>query len=65
LAGKKSTAYKQKFNEQNYDRIYLMIKKGRKEKIQNRAKQKGFSSINSYIIDLIDVDLNDKREPAE
>ena len=43
-----STNYKRQFNEQNYERIGLTIKKGTKQAIKAVADEKG-ESINSYI----------------
>ena len=44
----KATNYKRAFNEQNYDRIEITVKKGTKQVLQEAAKDKG-ESINGYI----------------
>lgn len=44
----KATNYKRAFNEQNYDRIEITVKKGTKQALQEAAKDKG-ESINGYI----------------
>lgn len=46
--GMKSTATKNKWNAENYDRIALSVKKGTKQSLQEAAKEKG-ESINGYI----------------
>ena len=46
--GMKSTATKNKWNAENYDRIALSVKKGAKSTLQQAAKEKG-ESINGYI----------------
>ena len=50
------TAYKSKFAKENYDRIILSVKKGKKEEIKRQADAVG-KSVNQYIIDLIDADM--------
>ena len=42
------------WNEKNYDRITIMAKKGKKEEWKQKAKDNGFSSLNSYLIDCIE-----------
>ena len=54
MAGK--TAYKNKYNLENYDRINVTVNKGEKEKIKERAEALGMS-INSYINSLIKEDM--------
>lgn len=46
--GMKSTATKNKWNAENYDRISLTVIKGTKQSLQDIAKEKG-ESINGYI----------------
>ena len=46
--GMKSTATKNRWNAENYDRIALSVKKGTKQSLQDVAKEKG-ESINGYI----------------
>lgn len=47
MAAKKTTAYKQKFNEQAYDRLAITIPKGQKAAVQAAADKAG-ESINQY-----------------
>ncbi len=44
----KATNYKRAFNEINYDRIELTVKRGLKKVLQEAAKESG-ESINAYI----------------
>lgn len=46
--GMKSTATKNKWNAENYERISLSVKKGSKQPLQDVAREKG-ESINGYI----------------
>ena len=54
--GKTSTAAKNKYNNKAYDRINLIVPKGDKETIKNRAEELGLS-LNAYINKLIQEDL--------
>ena len=58
MAGK--TAYKNKYNLENYDRINVTVNKGEKEIIKERALSLNMS-INAYINSLIKDDLNGGR----
>ncbi len=51
---KTSSEVKNRWNEKNYDRITIMAKKGKKEEWGELAKEKGFNSLNSYLIDCIE-----------
>lgn len=48
--------YNNQFNKENYDRISLMIAKGKKEEIQALAKANG-ESVNGFINRLIDAEI--------
>lgn len=50
-----------KYAAKAYDRINLVVKKGRKEIISQRAKSLG-KATNAYINDLIDADLKEAGE---
>ena len=52
MSGKTSTASKRLYNEKAYDRISLVVKKGRREELKAYAESKGMS-INGYINKLI------------
>jgi len=45
-----------KYNESNYDRLYITIGKGRKELIKERAQRVGMS-VNEYVVNLIEKSL--------
>lgn len=48
--------YNNQFNKDNYDRVSLMIAKGKKEQIQALAKING-ESVNGFINRLIDAEI--------
>jgi len=52
----KHTTYKREFNENNYDRIYLTVPKGKKEEIKEFAESKG-KSLNSFINDAVKKEM--------
>lgn len=56
-------AYQNEYNKQNYDRTYLTMKKGRKERIKAAAAAKG-QSINAYINAAIEKALNEDEAAA-
>lgn len=51
------TEYVNEFIRKKYDRINLLIPAGNKKIIKRKAAQKG-KSVNQYINELIDTDLN-------
>lgn len=54
-AQKKATA---KYESENYDKVLLRIRpKGIREQIKKHAESKGFKSLNAYVNDLIDKDM--------
>ena len=55
--GKTSVEVKERYNKKVYEDIRLRVKKGQKELIQSRA-EKLDKSVNSYIVDLIEEDMN-------
>ena len=54
--GKTSVEVKERYNKKAYEDIRLRVKKGQKEKIRARADELQ-KSINGYIVDLIEEDL--------
>ncbi len=58
-----STSYKNKYNGEKYDRINLVVNKGDKEKIKQKADSMGVS-LNTYIKTLIENDLNGGKRSA-
>ena len=47
------------YNDKNYERIALSVKKGEKDKIRTRAMETG-RSINSYIIDTLQMEMKNR-----
>lgn len=47
--GKKYTAYKNRFNSENYDRINLTVPKGHKDEIKAHADAFDGGSVNRFI----------------
>lgn len=58
--GKKSTATKNKWNAENYDRINLITPKGKKEVIKNHAEGRG-ETVNGFINRAIDEAIQRDR----
>ena len=54
---KRKISYNNEFNKNAYDRISLMLRKGKKELIQQRAQQNG-ESVNAFINRAIDLLLD-------
>lgn len=50
--GKTSVERKNAWNQENYDRITIMIKKGEKERLKEAATDSGFS-VSRYVIEAI------------
>ena len=46
-------SYQNQYNKTKYDRIVLMVKKGKKDELKERAKKQGIS-LNSYLLQIID-----------
>ncbi len=53
--------YDNDYAKKNYDRIPLNVPKGQKEIIKKRSEEKGFKSVNDYIKDLIEKDINSNK----
>ena len=49
--------YNNKYNKENYERFTFRVKKGEKERIEEHLKNKGYTSFNSYLSDLIKADM--------
>lgn len=52
-------SYQNSFIKEKYDRINLLVPKGTKEKIKERAKKKGLS-MNEYINQKLDCHIEDE-----
>lgn len=57
--------YIQDYMKNNYDRIVVQVPKGRREQIKEHAKEAGYSSLNAYIIDIINRDMGYVPEEKE
>lgn len=53
-----STEYKNNFAKENYDRVLLVLPKGKKNEITKYYREKGYKSFNQYINTLIENDMN-------
>ncbi|MEY8352124.1 hypothetical protein AALB39_02085 [Lachnospiraceae bacterium 54-53] len=60
-----STKYKNDFAKEAYDRASINFPKGQKAVIEAHWKAKGYKSLNSYINDLIQADMNRKTEDGK
>ena len=58
----KQSEYDNQYAKENYDRIIVQVKKGKKELIKNYAKNKGYESVNAYINTLIERDMEQEGE---
>lgn len=61
---KKQTEWSRAYNEKAYDRLYIVVPKGQKAKIQAQAKRCGLS-LNEYIKKMIDFNLLAEEDDAE
>lgn len=52
MGGKTSTASKCKYNAKAYDRLYIVVPKGDKDKIKAAAEAAG-QSVNAYILEAV------------
>ena len=59
--GKASTKAQNKYIEKKYDRINLVVEKGKKEKIKEHAESRG-ESVNGFINRAIDETINRDKE---
>ena len=53
-----ATKYKNAFQKEKYDRIIVNVPKGQKAVIDENAKQRGYKSLNAFIIDAIKEKLD-------
>ncbi|MCI7179560.1 MAG: hypothetical protein SOX46_12830 [Clostridiaceae bacterium] len=49
--------YIQQFQKEKYDRCIFNVPKGKKSTIEKHWKSKGYKSLNAYVNDLIDRDM--------
>lgn len=60
-----ATKYKNDFTKQNYDRLNIQVPKGRKVVIEQHWKAKGYKSLNAYVNDLINKDMEKAGESSK
>lgn len=53
------TKYKNEYQKEKYDRIIVNVPKGRKQVIDEIAKQQGYKSLNSFIVDAINEKIGE------
>lgn len=53
-----STKYKNDFAKEKYDRLNIQVPKGQKAVIEEHWRAKGYKSLNSYVNDLIQKDMD-------
>lgn len=49
--------YNNEYNKQAYDRLNIQVPKGRKTVIEEHYKKLGYKSLNAFINDLINKDI--------
>ena len=59
--GKTSSTVKNRYNQKTYDRVEIVIRKGRKADITAHAQSKGLS-VNGLVGELLRADLNMTEE---
>ena len=52
-----ATKYKNDFQKEKYDRIIVNVPKGQKNIIDEYAREKGYKSLNSFVVDAINEKL--------
>ena len=57
-----STKAKRKYNEKNYDRLTMNIKKGRKDELKTIADGQGLS-LNAFVLSAIDEKIDRLNHP--
>ena len=60
----KKSEYDNQYAKENYDRIIVQVKKGKKELIKHYVKNKGYESVNAYINTLIERDMEQEGEKS-
>ncbi len=60
MAAKTSAAVKNKWNKENYDRIEIIVPKGKKDQIKAAADARG-ESVNSYINKAVEERMERER----
>lgn len=53
--------YIQEYQKEKYDRCIFNVPKGKKKILEKHWKEKGYKSLNAYINELIDNDMNGNK----
>ena len=53
--------YIQEFQKEKYDRCIFNVPKGERKIIEEHWKQKGYKSLNQYVVSLIKKDMEDNN----
>lgn len=56
--------YNNEYNKANYTELRFRVSKGKKEIIENHWKSKGYKSFSAYMNDLINKDMEPKKEES-
>lgn len=54
--------YDTEYAKEHYDRCIFNVPKGKKEIIEQHRKAKGYKSLNAYVNDLIDRDMDSEKK---
>lgn len=52
--GEAANRAKIKYNRKTYDRVELLVPKGKKDELKEYAKQNGYKSVNSMVLTAVD-----------
>lgn len=56
---KETIDYRNQFTKENYDRLSIITPKGTKEPLKDYYKEMGYKSLNDYVMQLIQKDLEE------
>ena len=63
--GNAATRAKQKYNDKSYDRVFIVVPKGDKERMQEHCKQFGYESLNKFVGAAIEDKINSDIAAAD
>lgn len=61
---KKQFDYQNKYNSEKYDRLSIVIQKGKREAYREYAISRGYKSLTALIVDLIEADMQENTPPG-
>lgn len=53
--------YQNQYNKEKYDRCIFNVPKGQKVIIEEHWRKRGYKSLNAYVVDLIEKDMNNSK----